>query len=81
MKAKWNNDKWTCWQIRLTEEEENSLDSPVSDEKITTALWPLKPQDPMGYMSASFRDSSSRWETQSRKRLSKLSFKGKYLNA
>ena len=42
MKAKWNNDKWTCWQIRLTEEEKKSLDSPVSDEKITTALWSLK---------------------------------------
>ena len=42
VKAKWNNDKWTRWQIRLTEEEKNSLDSPISDEEITTALWSLK---------------------------------------
>ena len=38
----WNIVKWTSWQVRLTEEEKSSLDMPVSDDEITTALWSLK---------------------------------------
>ena len=42
VKAKWINDKWTRWQIRLIEEEKYSLDSPITAEEITTTLWSLK---------------------------------------
>ena len=40
--TKWNIVKWTSWQVRLTEEEKSSLNMPVCDEEITSALWSLK---------------------------------------
>ncbi|KAK9987983.1 hypothetical protein SO802_028222 [Lithocarpus litseifolius] len=41
VKAKWNNSQRTRWQVRLTEEERNSLDISVFKEEIATALWSL----------------------------------------
>ena len=42
VKAGWSHNLWTSWKIRLTKEEKNNLDQPVSDEEIATALWSLK---------------------------------------
>ena len=42
VKAGWSHNLWTGWKIRLTKEEKNNLDQPVSDEEIATALWSLK---------------------------------------
>lgn len=42
VKAGWSHNLWTGWQIRLTEDEKNRLDQPVSDEEIVTAVWSLK---------------------------------------
>ena len=42
VEAAWNHNLRQGWQSSLTEEEKNSLDQPVIDAEIVTALWSLK---------------------------------------